>query len=209
MADQVGEVLLRDVRLSFAHLYEPSKGGKNKDGEEIKGSYQARFLMEKGTENHKRNMAAIKKAGMEARKKKWGDDEKKHPKLKPHQICLRDGDLEDWDGYEGNHYLAANNRNKPQIIGNRKDADGKWIEPEAGEAMAPYSGCYVNVLVRIWAQENDNGKRLNASLEVVQFLRKGDAFGAAPVDPNEKFTDDLVGEEAELGQEDDEDDDLI
>ena len=210
MADAVvGEVILKDVRLSFAHLFEPSKGGKNKDGEEIKGSYQARFLMEKDTPQTKENLAKIKRAGHDAKEKAWGSDESKWPKLKPDRVCLRDGDLEDWDGYEGNFYLAANSQRKPQVITNRKGKDRKWIEAEPGGANSPYSGCYVNALVRLWVQDSKEfGKRLNASLEVVQFLRDGDPFGAAPVDPNEKFTDDFVSDEGSIGDEED-DDDLV
>lgn len=204
----IGEVILKDVRLSFFHGFEPSKGGKNKEGEEVKGSYQARFLMEKGTPGTKANRDKIAKAAHDAKAKAWGDNEAKWPKLKPDRVCLRDGDLEDWDGYEGNFYLAANSPRKPQIITNRKGKDGKWIEAEPGGVNSPYSGCYVNALVRLWVQDNEHGKRLNASLEVVQFLRDGEAFGAAPVDPNEKFTDDDVGDEGGIGDDDD-DEDLI
>lgn len=209
MADTVvGEVILKDVRLSFAHLHEPSKGGKNKEGEVVKGSFQARFLMEKGTPGTKANQDKIKKAGHDAKVKAWGENEAKWPKLKPDRVCLRDGDLEDWDGYEGNLYLAASSNRKPQIITNRKGKDKKWIEAVPGGPGDPYSGCYVNALVRLWVQDNEHGKRLNASVEVVQFLRDGDPFGAAPVDPNEKFGDDMVGDEAEIGDEED-DDDLV
>lgn len=203
----VGEVILKDVRLSFAHLHEPSKGGKNKEGETVKGSYQARFLMEKGTPGTKANQEKIKKAAHDAKAKEWGENEAKWPKLKPDRVCLRDGDLEDWDGYEGCLYLAASSNRKPQIITNRKSKDNKWIEAAPGGAGDPYSGCHVNALVRLWVQDNEHGKRLNASIEVVQFLRDGQPFGAAPVDPNEKFGDDMVGDEAEIGEE--ADDDLV
>lgn len=207
MADSVvGEVILKNVRLSFFHGYKPSQGGKNKQGEEVKGSYQARFLMPKGTPETKVNVDKIKKAAADVKTKKWGD-ESKWPKLKPDRVALRDGDLEDWDGYADHLYLAANSDRKPQIITNRKDTEGKWIEPAEGTPGAPYSGCFVNALVRLWAQDHpDYGKRLNASFEVVQFLRDGPAFGAAPVDPNEKFGDDMVGEEGSIGDDDDGDD---
>lgn len=141
------------------------------------------------------------------RRAKFGDDEKKWPKLRPDKVCMRDGDLENYDGYEGMLYVSTNADRKPQIISNRKDREtGKWREPQAGDRDAPYSGCFVNALIRVWYQDNEHGQRLNASLEVVQYLRDGDAFGAAPVDPNEKFTDDLVGEEGSLGDEDEDDD---
>lgn len=211
MADKsevVGECILKDVRLSFFHGFEPSKGGKNKQGEDVKGSYQARFLMEKDTKQTKENMAKLKKAGHDAKVKAWGENEAKWPKLKPDRVCVRDGDLEDWDGYEGNFYVASSSNRKPQIITNRKGKDGRWIEATEGAPGAPYSGCFVNALVRLWVQDNEHGKRLNASFEVVQFLRDGPAFGAAPVDPNEKFGDDMVGDVGGIGDDED-DEDLV
>lgn len=206
--EYIGEVILTDVRLSFADIYTPAKDRKDtKTGETIKGKFGANFLMEKGTPATKLNQAKIKKAGHDAKVKKWGDNEAKWPKLKPEKLCLRDGDLEDYDGYEGHLYLSANNGTKPQVITNRKDKNKKWIEAEPGTPHSPFSGCYVNALVRLWVQDNEHGKRLNASLEVVQYLRDGPAFGAAPVDANERFTDEMVGQIEHLSDEDDEDED--
>lgn len=204
----VGEVILKNVRLSFADIFEPGKPQKNDDGTTSPGKYKANFLMEKGTEDTKANVAKIKKAANDAKEKKWGS-EKNWPKLKPEKVCLRDGDLEDWDGYEGCLYLSASSpaTRPPQIITNRKNSDNKWIEAEPGGKGAPYSGCYVNALVRVWAQDNEHGKRVNASLEVIQFLRDGESFGAAPVDPNEKFGDDDVGSEGSIDDDENEDDD--
>ena len=202
----VGEVILRDVRLSFGDIYKPAKDRVDKKtGETIKGKHGANFLMEKGTEGTKANQAKIKKAGHDAKVKKWGANEASWPKLKPEKLCLRDGDLEDYEGYDGHLYLSANSERKPQVITNRKGKDGKWIEAVEGAPGAPYSGCRVNALVRLWVQDNEHGKRLNASLEVVQFLADGPAFGAAPVDPNDRFTDDMVGDVGDIGEEDDDD----
>jgi hypothetical protein len=36
-----------------------------------------------------------------------------------------------------------------------------------------YSGCYVNASIELWAQDNKFGKRINATLMGVQFLRDG------------------------------------
>lgn len=207
----VGEVLLRNVRLSFAALHEPAEmEGEDDNGNTvIRRFYKANFLIPKEGDEFK-NVAKIKKAADEAKSKKWGSNPKDWPKLKPERICLRDGDMENWDGYAGMLYVSANSPvdRKPQVITNRKDKDGNWIKAEPGHERNPYSGCYVNALVRLWAQDNKKGgKRINASLEVVQFLKDGEAFGAAPVNPNEKFTDDMVGDDADLGDSDDGDDD--
>lgn len=199
----IGEVMLKNVRLSFADLFQPGKPQKNDKGEMVPGKYKANALMEKGTKETKANIAKIQKAAEDVKKKKWGD---KIPKLKPEKVCLRDGDLEDWEGYAGCFYLSANNKEQPQLITRRKDAKGKWIPAKAGEI---YSGCYVNMLVRLWAQDSEEyGKRLNASVEVVQFNGHGEAFGGgAPIDPNEKFAEIEADEgedyDADEGEEED------
>mgnify|MGYP000011710398 FL=1 len=210
MADQkdvIGEVILRDVRLSFAHLFEAQEQ-ENDDGT-MRYTYNAAFLFDKKDDPYK-NKARIQKAADEAKAKKWGSNPKDWPKLKPEKICLRDGDLEDYDGYEGQLYVSSNSpqTRPPQVVTNRRDAKtGSWIEAAPGQKNSPYSGCYVNAVVRLWAQDNKHGKRINASLEVVQFLRDGDAFGAAPVNADDKFTDDMVGDVADIGDDDDGDDD--
>ena len=40
-----------------------------------------------------------------------------------------------------------------------------------------YAGCYVNAIITLWAQNNSYGKRVNAQLDGVQFVRDGEPFG--------------------------------
>ncbi len=61
----------------------------------------------------------------------------------------------------------------------------------------PYAGCYVNAVVDIWAQDNNFGKRINASLSGVQFLRDGDAFAGGGVAAPDDFDDISEGADAE------------
>ena len=198
----IGEVLLKNVRLSFADIYKAAKERKDpKTGEMIQGKFKANGLMEKDTPDTNANMKKLKKASEEVKKAKWGE---KVPKLKANQVCLRDGNEEDWDGYEGCWYISASNQTPPVLITRRKDRDGKWIPAKPGEI---YSGCYVNLLVRLWAQDHpEYGKRLNASLEAVQFVEHGEPFsGGGPIDPNEKFAEIEAddGEDMDAGDDDD------
>lgn len=215
---QVGEVILKNVRLSFADLFKPGKPQKNDDGELVPGKYKANLLIpkkgnpdyEKDPVNAQANLKKLKAAAEQVKVDKWND---KVPKLKPEKVFLRDGDGEDWDGYELTYYVSANNPNQPVLVDRKKDAKGKWIELTVanGGPKLLYSGCYVNAIVRIWAQDNSFGKRLNASLESVQFVKHGEAFsGAKPVDPNEKF-DDMEDDDGDIGDgpEDDDDSGLI
>lgn len=203
MADTpLGEVILKNVRLSFAEIFKPGKPQKNDKGETVPGKYHCNFLLVKGTPEAKANMDKCKAAADAVKTDKWGKPEK-WPKFKPEKVFLRDGDLEDWDGYEGCYYISANNPNPPVLIDNKKDDKGKWLELTLanGGTRRLYAGCYVNAIIRIWAQDSaEFGKRMNCSLESIQYFKKGDPFsGNKPVDPNGKF-DDAVEDEDEEGE---------
>lgn len=205
----LGTIKLKNVRLSFAHLYEPQEGKVDKDtGKKGEPKYNCSLLFSKTTPEGKANRALVSKAAEEVKSAKWG---KNPPKLKPEKVCMRDGDQEDYDGYEGMLFVSASSpaNRPPVLIDRRKDEKGKWMKAHPGLL---YSGCYVNAIINIWAQDNEHGKRINASIESVQFLRRGDAFGAKPVDADEAFSDDDVGEEDDENEDEDEDeneDDLI
>jgi hypothetical protein len=205
MSDQkaVGEVILKNVRASYAYLFEPRED-ENDEGVK-KRKYRCTFMIPKGAEG-KANMAAIKAASGEAKRKVWGENEAKWPKLKADRVCLRDGDEEDKPEYEGHYIITASvgENRPPALVLNRRGGDKRWLPASPGQI---YSGCYVNAVIRLWAQDNKYGKRVNASLESVQFFRDGEPFGAAPVDPNDKFSDDMAGSEGSFG--DDDDDDLM
>lgn len=201
----IGEVLLIDVRLSFANLFKPGRPMKNDDGEEVR-KYNGNFLIDPNSKSGKANLAKLKKAAEDVKKAKWGQ---KIPKLKADRVCLRDGNEEDWEGYADHYYLSGSNKNQPSLMLRQKDAKGNWKEAKEGDI---YSGCYVNAIVRLWAQDHEKyGKRLNCSIESVQFNREGKAFsGAAPVDPNEAFAEIEADEGESIGSDDEDDtDDLI
>jgi hypothetical protein len=44
-------------------------------------------------------------------------------------------------------------------------------------------------VVEIWAQDNNYGKRINASLKGVQFVRDGDAFAGGGAASPDEFED--------------------
>jgi len=169
------EVTLKDVRLSFPYLFTP-RVQKNDKGDTTK-KFKASFLIPK---SDKATIAAIDAAIDEAMEAKWGDN---LPKLKDDKFCFRDGDDEDIDGYAGHMYISASNSKRPTVVDRKK-------KPLVEEDGVVYAGCYVNAVIRIWAQDSaDYGKRVNASLEAVQYFREGEAFGAPPVDIDDKFED--------------------
>ncbi|KAK1548201.1 hypothetical protein Q3G72_012090 [Acer saccharum] len=166
------KIVLKNVRLSFPHLFTPQK---QESGQE---KYNGSFIIEAGDPQ----IAAVEKAIAEEAKTKWGmkaDAVLKELRAKD-KLALHDGDTKSqFEGYSGNMYVSASNAIRPLVLDRDKsplaEADGK-----------PYSGCYVNVSLEIWAQDNKHGKRVNASLGGVQFVRDGDRFsGGSSADEND------------------------
>ena len=173
-------VLLKNVRLSYPALWKPKAfGGKGDQGEP---KFQGNFLMDKDDKIGRRNIEKLEDAIEHVKAEKWP---KGAPKLAAAKICLRDSDdMEEMsDGYENCMYVSTSNAKKPRVL----DADG--LDVKEGDEGAPYAGCYVDAIVRVWAQDNEYGKRINCSLEGVKFREDGEAFGAAPVDADD-FDDD-------------------
>jgi hypothetical protein len=155
-------IQLKNVRLSFPHLFQPQV---QPDG---KKSHSANFLM---TPDHPAKAeldAAIKAVASEKWAKK-GDAELA-ALVAAQRICLRDGNTKAYDGYPGNWFLSSSSKQRPEIY----DKDGSAILDES--YGRPYGGCYVFAWVDVWAQDNQYGKRINATLMRVQFARDGDPF---------------------------------
>lgn len=184
------KVKLAAVRGAFLTLFEAKTVGG--EGEP---RYSGAFVIEPGSANAKALAAGL----IAVAKEKWGakaDGVLKELKSKG-RVCYREEGLskdgEVYDGFENMHSLNASNKARPLVLDRDKSplsaADGK-----------PYSGSFMNVSIELWAQDNQYGKRINASLKGVQFVKDGDAFGGgAPASPDE-FED--------LGVEDEETADL-
>lgn len=150
-------------RLSFEHIFKPSAGPNG--GEE---KFSAALILE-GKNNPQ--LPKIRKAINDVAEAQWGSRAKAElAKLQSQdRIFLRDGDNSGRAEYAGHWYFNASNKTRPLVVDVDKtpltEADGK-----------PYSGCYVNMLIEVWAMQNEFGKRICASLKGVQFVRDGDAF---------------------------------
>lgn len=182
------KVKIQAVRGAFLNLFEAKTVGG--EGEP---RYSGAFIVEPGTANAK----ALREALVAVAKDKWGakaDGILKDLKGKG-RVCYREEPLskdgEVYDGFEGMHSLNASNKARPLIL----DRDKSQLTAADGR---PYSGSFVNVSLELWAQDNQYGKRINATLKGVQFVRDGDAFGGgAPASPDD-FDDLGVDEEESL-----------
>lgn len=175
-------IQLTNVRLAFAHLFQPV--AFESDGEK---KYQATLLIPKNTPLAKEVEAAILEVATAA----WKDKAKtalQSMRSNPNKFCFQDGDTKSYDGFAGHMALSARNKKRPTLV----DRDKKQLTEEDGK---PYSGCYVNASVEIWAQDNKWGKGIRASLRGIQFLKHGDAFSSGSIASDDEFQD--LGEGAE------------
>jgi hypothetical protein len=167
------KITLKNVRLSFPQLFKATQ--VNGEG---KPAFSAAFLIAGDDPQVDEINDAIEQVALE----KW--EKKANTILSTirgkDQACLHNGDLKaQYEGFEGNYYISARAYSKPLVI----DRNKQVLAEDSGK---PYGGCYVNASIELWAQDNQWGKRINATLRGVQFLRDGDAFaGSAPASEDE------------------------
>lgn len=169
------KVILKNVRLAFATIWNPEQVNGQGDPK-----FNCAFLFPPDHPARKLMSDAIKQAA----KEKWGERADEHLKkcVADFKICLQDGNRKsEYEGYPDNYFVNASNKARPPI----RDRDGKTVLVEADGR--PYSGCYVNGIVDVWAQDNKFGKRVNASLMGLQFVGDGDAFSGGGVAAEDDF----------------------
>lgn len=147
-------MMIRNVRVSFPHLFQPSK----------MGAYGAQLLLDPN--EHGPLIEEIKGA---VNSLIAGD--LKGARLPPEKVCLRLGG-NGRPEYEGQWVLSSSQ--KPLVV----DATGRGAITDPA-ACPIYAGCRVHAKVDIWAQNNQHGKRINARLLAIQF-----AADDAPLEGN-------------------------
>lgn len=182
----IGRIMLKNARLAFPNLFEPVQ--VNGEGEP---RYNATLLLAGDHPQLKELRAKIKAVAAD----KWhdkGDSTLKSIAAKD-AVCLHDGDTKSqYDGFAGCMFVAAAAQvnSRPTVI------DGQRSPVTAKDGKV-YAGCYVNASIELWAQDNKWGKRVNAQLRGVQFLRDGDAFSAGRPADSDEFEDVTDGADAE------------
>lgn len=91
-------------------------------------------------------------------------------------------------GYAGHVYIGARSDRQPQIIG----SDGRQIDPTntlqvRAVASKIYGGCFANVVVKPWLQQNDKGIGIRCDLVAIQFAKDGEPLGAGAADTTGMF----------------------
>jgi len=166
------KVKIPSARLSFPSLFRTAQFG----GEDT-GKYEATFILDKSEhsaviEEIKAEIARLQKEELKA-------------KLPAEKICLKDGDDTMRPEMEGAYTIKASTKKRPLVIDRSKS-------PITEDDNVIYAGCYVNAIISLWPQNNQFGKRVNAQLDGVQFVRDGEPFGdgGVSVDAFDAFDDD-------------------
>jgi hypothetical protein len=181
--------MLSNLRLSFPQLVEPRafQEGQTK-------KYSADLILSPTSDDWKKFMGIIS-AEVQA---KWGENAQAVMQMVQADRKLRcfgsgaekidKKTFKPYDGYQDMVYITANNANMPQMI----EANGKAIDAAntmAYQAMARkmYGGCYVNVALKPWIQDNAFGRGIRCELVALQFAKDGEAFGDGIPDASSLF----------------------
>ena len=171
-------VMLLDVRLSYAYLASPYVG-KPEAGKTPKATFTTHGLYKPGSPNHVLMSDALRKVAAMG----WGAQaDSTLIQLKGQdRLCQHDGNITKGgvEPYKDMLFVSASNERRPRILVTR---NGQNVEIGPDDPMFPYSGCWANLLLDLWPQSPDGkpsqwGKRVNATLTGVQFLRHDEAFG--------------------------------
>ena len=150
-------VILRAVRMSYCHLF---KRGVFRGKEEDK--FSCVLLLDNDI-----NAAAIRDVNKVIQEVL--EEKNKSKPLPADKYCMRDGQFKDGEEYRNSWFISAKTE-APRLIGKDK-------EPVTKEQGLIYSGCYVNASISMWFQDNEDGRRVNCQLRVVQHHSHGDALG--------------------------------
>lgn len=193
-------VQLKHVRLSFPDVFKPGKPMNPGDTPK----FGAQLIIEKGSENEKAVKAAMATAAKETYGENWAAIVGAMEKSKK---CLRDGNTNldsagnIRDGYKDMSYVSARNKAKPAVVDARRDSSGQWVPLTEADGKI-YGGCIVNAKIEVLAMKGKEKvpNNIYASLQAIQYVSKGKAFGAAPGTP-EGFDDEDVEDDGFGGNE--------
>lgn len=176
-------IQLKDVRASYPHLDAPWAMS-----EKSVKKYQIVGLIPK-TAEYRSSVQALNDHIDE-----FVANLKKQP-LPQSRKCLRDGNETGKPEMKDHWTISAAERDPPILRGRFKDLRTGTLEviPPEKAAQVFYGGCWVNLLISLWYQEHDEGgRRCNANLRSVQFVRDDTAFGRNRI--TDEVVDDTFGE---------------
>lgn len=164
-------VVTGEVRLSYAHLFEPQsiQGSKPK--------YSVSLIIPKSDRETIGKIERAIDAAIEAGIGKFGG---KRPNKAALKLPLRDGDTErDDEAYAGCFFVNANSTLPPEVV----DQD---LNPVLSPAEV-YSGCYARVSLNFYAFNTNGNRGIACGLGNVQKLRDGEPLGGGRTSAADDF----------------------
>lgn len=191
-----GMIRIDNVRVSFPYLDKPQEGKKD-DGTAAKAKFGIVGMLPKATHVAAKDLVVEAINALLAAKD--------NAKVAGDKKFIRNGDDQDRAEYEGHWTVSAREERQPSVRNQR----GELVIEERKIADMIYGGCYCNILLHPWYQDGQKvgkgfGKRVNAGLVGVQFVRDGEPFGEGRIDDTDAW-DDVSG--ATAGGSDGMDDD--
>jgi hypothetical protein len=199
-----GTILLKNVRLSYPWLFQP-QANKAKDGT-VTYSYSVTGLMPKATHDEAKKMC-VRVINSLLKEHNKGE------KIPSDKKFCRDGDPKDEDDAgkpenAGMWVVATREQKKPTLLDKYKDPKtGKARRLTDKDKDMLYGGCWGNILIRPWYQDNEYGKRVNAGISVVQFVKDDAPFGSGRI-TDDDIDDTFEAEGSEASADDEDIDDL-
>lgn len=183
------KTMLKNGRVAFVKLSKPETVNGQGDP-----SYSCAIILEADSPEYAANIKAIEDAMKAVAVDKWGQ---KAPEVLKSlaakgTLALHDGDTKaELSGYAGNMFVNARAKasSPPTLVDEYRQPVSRAAD-EDGTSPADrkfYSGCRVNAIITVWAQDNQFGKRINASLNGVQFAAHDVPFGGAAPASAEEF----------------------
>jgi hypothetical protein len=191
-----GTIRIDNLRGSYMHVDAPY-AGKGDDGKPGKAKFSMTGIALKKTHKEvKEELVAMIGEILLANKIKAIPSANKF---------IRNGDDSGKDEYADAWTIKASEDKRPSC----RDRKGKPVDREDVAEMFQ-SGYWFSMLIRPWWQNNDYGKKVNANLLAVQFVKEDEVFGEGRIsedDIDETF-DSVDDDDDDVGGFDDDDDDL-
>lgn len=186
-------IMIKNKRIAFPALAEPKGIGEGSP------AYGTRFIIDPNDPD----VAAIDKAMKDVAIAKWKEDGESILDLliSNKKVAFQHAPYRStatgkvYAGFEGMFNLGTRSeKTKPTAV----DQFGKELVSKSDIERVLYSGCFTHAKVEFWAQDNQYGRRINASLLGIMFAGDGESFGggSAPA-PVSDFTEMAKSAEAE------------
>jgi hypothetical protein len=189
---KTGELRIDNVRGSYVHADKPYKGkNKRDDGSEAEPKFSLIGMLPKETHEEAKNAILDRIKSLLA--------ENKDAKVAKDKRFIKDGDDSEKDEYEGHWTVSASESRAPKL----RDRSGELLSRDSDMDDIRdlfQSGYWFNILIRPWYQDNDYGKRVNAGLIGIQFVKRDKTFGEGSIDDDDAW--DAVDDDGDDGMSD-------